>query len=415
LDRLARDEVRLLFSFLDWRSKLALARCNRPLRGDADSPMAWQDSDGPSAFSAAGVIELNLARLTDEQTISDAVTKSLAGRRGRVRLLYDHHTSNGSDCSRFTRMPFGTFRRTAESLRRLHGLGPLCRGCSDLEEWRLLLTVASEGKRPLAELRVDDFHHQIADLTNVVSERAVQMVCCSPAMVPHLRALTLHWAWSPTDDASLNRRATVAALTQLPQLTQLECSSRLWVELIALQPHTALYGQLRSLSLFCTATPLESICQAMGNSRLEQLRVLRLCGWLDLGNPVTTNQKHWGSLLPALPRLETLALHFDLSDTICDALPCLFPAAAPAHPSLRTLQLLVRAETKNRFSRGVLEQVLSRCPQLHLALHLTSSPLQRALRAPPRSVFDGWHVHFLGWLWGTRQWGGLPRTTWTMG
>jgi hypothetical protein len=117
LERLARDEVQLLFSFLDWRSKLALARCNRQLLRDCDSVLAWKDSDGPSAFSASGVIELNLALLTDEQTISAAVTKSLAGRRGRVRLLYRHRSSSDSACSRFIRLPFGTFRRTASIAR----------------------------------------------------------------------------------------------------------------------------------------------------------------------------------------------------------------------------------------------------------------------------------------------------------
>jgi hypothetical protein len=253
--RLAGDEVQLLFSFLDWRSKLALAQCSRQLLRDADTSLAWQDSVGPAAFSPAGVIELNLALMTDEQTISDAATKSLAARRGRARLLYSHSASGAGVCSRFSQLPFGTFRRTAGSLPRLHGLGPLCSGCSDLEEWTLLLTVATEVKRPLAELLVDDFRHPVDDLTSVVSARSA-VTACSPAVAPRLRALTLHWAWKPADDGPFPRHEKYAALAQLPQLTLLECSSQLWVELVQLQPQTALYGQLLSLSIYCNATPL---------------------------------------------------------------------------------------------------------------------------------------------------------------
>jgi hypothetical protein len=157
---MARDEVQLLFSFLDWRSKLALARCNRQLLGDADAPVSWQDSDGPSAFSAAGVIELNLALLTDEQTISDAVTNSLAGRRGRVRLVYRHGSVPvfGKHSCRVDFWPcLKPFRRTAEWLPRLHGLGPLCRGCCTQWEWSRLFNSVTQLAHPLAELRVDNF------------------------------------------------------------------------------------------------------------------------------------------------------------------------------------------------------------------------------------------------------------------
>jgi hypothetical protein len=108
--RLARDELQLLFSFLDWRSKLALARRNRTLLGDADSVLAWKDSDGPSAFSPAGVIELNLAVLAEEKNISDAAMTSLAARRGRVRILYRHRTMNEDRCWRLS-PPFDHFRR----------------------------------------------------------------------------------------------------------------------------------------------------------------------------------------------------------------------------------------------------------------------------------------------------------------
>ena len=140
---MARVEVQLVFTFLDWRSKLALARCNRTLLGDADSPMAWKDSEGPSAFSAAGVMELNLALLTDEQTISDAVTRSLAGRRARVRLVY-RHGSVPVFGSCLVRPCLETFRRTAESLPRFHGPGPLCRGCCTQWEWSRLFNVVTQ-------------------------------------------------------------------------------------------------------------------------------------------------------------------------------------------------------------------------------------------------------------------------------
>jgi hypothetical protein len=389
-------EVQSVFNFLDWRSKLALARCNRALLGDCDSPMAWQDSDGPSAFSAAGVIELNLARLTDEPTIERAATRTLAGRRGRVRLLYRHRTPKDSACSRFIRLPVGTFRRTAASLPRLHGLGPLCSGCSSLEEWTLLLTVASEVKCPLAELRVDNFYHPLDDLTSVVSARAVQMAC-SPAVAPHLRALAFPWAWSPTDDdAPFSRRET-----------QLECSSELWVYLVELQPHSALYRRLRSLSILCQSTSLGSMCQSLCSSQLEQLRVLRLHGWLRLpSSAASASHQHWDLLLPALPRLETLALLLHSGDQSNDALSCLFPAAAPAHPSLRTLQLLLRAKPGHNPSRVVVKQTLAHCPQLRLELNL--EPLPDDLRA---SWWDpDWRsLQRVRLLW---EWCGLPRTTW---
>ena len=81
-----------MFNFLDWRSKLALARCNRTLLGDADSPLSWQYNDSLSSFHR-GVIELNLALLPNEQTIR-LVLRSLAARRGRVHLSYRHSASN---------------------------------------------------------------------------------------------------------------------------------------------------------------------------------------------------------------------------------------------------------------------------------------------------------------------------------
>jgi len=131
--RLTRDEVQLLFSFLDWRSKLALARCNRQLFSDADSVLAWKDSDGLSVFSSAGVIELNLVRMPDVKTV-ELVLNSLAARRGRVHLQYDHCTHGEGRCLRSRHLLFGTCRRIAESLPRLHGLGPFCRSCSGVEE-----------------------------------------------------------------------------------------------------------------------------------------------------------------------------------------------------------------------------------------------------------------------------------------
>jgi hypothetical protein len=410
--RLSRDEVQLLFSFLDWRSKLALARCNRTLLGDCDSVLAWADSDGLSAFSAAGVIELNLALLTDEQTISDAATKSLAGRRGRVRLLYRHGSVpvfGKHSCRVDIWACLKTFRRTAEWLPRLHGLGPLCRGCCSHWEWVRLFNVVTQLPHPLAELRVDDFSDS-ADPNFGVVVHAVR-AALSPAMAPHLRALSLHGAWIPEDHANLPRYVVFAALTELPQLTVLECSSQLWNELVELQPDSALHGQLQSLSINCTSTSLGSVCQSLGNHRLTQLRVLRLYGVLQLVG-IASASRHWGSLLPALPQLDTLALHFDSANTIDEALPYLFPDAVPSHSSLRTLSLRMCAEMQRTPLRPALAQALSRCPQLHLQLHL--APLHD-FRA---KFLDDQDWQWAHWCLGQAAhsiWRGLPRTTWTTG
>jgi len=231
-------------------------------------------------------------------------------------------------------------------------------------------------------------------------------------MAPHLRALSLHGAWSPTDDdPPFNRRKTCAALTQLPQLTQLECSSPLWIELMEHRPHAALYGQLLSLSINCISTSLGSVCQSLGNHRLTQLRVLRLYGVLQLVG-IASASRHWGLLLPALPRLDTLTLHFDSAYTIDEALPHLFPDAAPSHSLLRTLSLRMCAELRETPLRTALVQLLSRCPHLHLVLHHAPMLDHRA------QFLDDRNWQWVHWCWcqTTRYiWRGLPRTTWTTG
>jgi hypothetical protein len=262
----------------------------------------------------------------------------------------------------------------------------------------------------LAELRLDNFSNS-ADPNFGVVAYAVR-VALSPAMAPHLRALSLHGTWCPTDDdPPFTRRKTYAALTQLPQLTQLECSSPLWIELVEFQPDSALYGQLQSLSLSCISMSLGSVCQSLGNHRLTQLRVLRLYGVLQLVRAASAS-RHWGSLLPALPRLETLALHFDSAYTIDEALPYLFPDAAPSHSSLRTLSLRVCAELPDNPSHAVLMQLLSRCPHLHLALHHAPMLDCRA------KFFDDRNWQWFHWCLCQSAhyvWRGLPRTIWTMG
>jgi hypothetical protein len=150
------------------------------------------------------------------------------------------------------------------------------------------------------------------------------------------------------------------------------------------------------------------MCQSLCSSQLEQLRVLRLYGWLRLpSSAASASHQHWDLLLPALPRMETLALLLRSSDQNNDALSCLFPAAAPAHPSLRTLQLLLHAKPGHNPSRVVVKQTLAHCPQLRLELHL--EPLPDDLRA---SWWDpDWcSLQRVRLLW---EWSGLPRTTWT--
>jgi len=121
---MARVEVQLLFNFLDWRGKLALARCNRTLLGDCDSPLAWQDSDGLSAFSSAGVVDLNLAVLYFDQSIKhgaeQAIARAMKGLvvcRGRVRVLLRHSASES--CCLRPRIPFEVLQRLLESVPRL--------------------------------------------------------------------------------------------------------------------------------------------------------------------------------------------------------------------------------------------------------------------------------------------------------
>jgi hypothetical protein len=290
--RLTRDEVQLLFSFLDWRSKLALARCSRQLFSDADSVLAWKDSDGLSAFSSAGVIDLNLVRMPDVKTV-ELVLNSLAGRRGRVHLQYDHRTFGEGRCLRSRQLPVGTCRRIAESLPRLHGLGPFCRSCSGVEEWTLLLPIVPQLKRPLSELRLDDFRDPHSTIDVSLLARAVNVVF-SPTMAPHLRALSLTYNWKLDDDP---RGETYTGLVQLPQLTQLECNSDLWVGLVEHQPRAALYDQLLSLSIFCYMTRLDSLCHALCSSGMSKLRVLRLYGWLQPDDAAApTSSRHWAAL-----------------------------------------------------------------------------------------------------------------------
>jgi hypothetical protein len=393
-------EVQLLFSFLDWRSKLALARCNRTLRGDCDSPMAWQDSDGPSAFSPAGIIELNLARLTDEQTVARAAARSLAARRGRVRLLYHHCLSDKKRCVLGgCSLPFELFRRTAAALPRLHGIGPLCDGRGFMEEeWICFFTVAMELQRPLSELRVttmDPFHAFPSVSLAMVSR--VLAAALSPVHAPHLRVLTIPWTWTPLDLS----RGEKDALAQLPQLTQLECGTQLWLELTEAQPYGALFGQLHSLSLLCSWTRLDALRASLCRDALQHLHVLRLFGSLHAEVNEEDDKRHWSAILAALPRLETLALFLDEGKHMDETLTRLFSAAAPVHPSLRTLQLRLLADAEFNASRAAVEQTLARWPELYLELHLGEA--ERSWRAGRERARM------------QQLWNGLPRTRFSDG
>jgi hypothetical protein len=367
--RLARVEVQSVFSFLDWRSKLALARCSRQLLRDCDSVLAWKDSDGPSAFSPAGVIALNLARLTDEPTVERAATRSLVGRRGRVRLLY-HTGSSGSspDVPARRRLPVELFRRMAGSLPRLSGIGPLRCDSTDVEERNFLFLLATELERPLAELRVDDFHSPVL-LSFTLMTRTVQTIG-SPALASHLRSLALPCEYFASPECS--PETVHAALAQLSQLTQLECNSRLWIELVDLQPRAALYGRLLSLSIYYIATPADSLCVSLCTGTLVQLRVLRLFG-SPLQRGCLEGSVHCEPLaaIPAaLPRLETFALLPRSTDVLDDALLHLFPADAAVHPSLRTLQLRLNVWEGFYLPRAVVVRTLKNCPQLFLEVQL---------------------------------------------
>jgi hypothetical protein len=409
LTHLAREEVQLVFGFLDWRSKLALARCNRTLRGDCDSSLAWQDSDGPSAFSPAGVIELNLARLTDEPTVERAATRSLAGRRGRVRLLHHHHPFVNDRCMRGgCRLPFELFQRMAASLPRLHGLGPLCgnRGFAE-EEWILFFTVALELQRPLAELRVTamDAFHTFSAVSPAMVSRVLD-AALSAVHAPHLRMLTTPWTWNQFSLTPAESRA----LVQLPQLTQLECGAHLWLELTEAQPDGALFGQLRSLSLLCSRTRLGVLRVSLCSHALQHLRVLRLFNSLHEDRSEEDDQRHWSAILSALPRLETLALFLDSGNQIDEVLQLLSEATAP---SLRTMQLPIVFDPHCTPSRGTVAQMLAQCPLLSVELSL--APQDHFVLH-----FGGAHGDMVEWVasWWRRaltrwQWSGLPRTRFT--
>jgi len=316
--------------------------------------------------------------------------------------------SGNERCPPSSGLPVELFRRTAELLPRLHGLGSLCNNCDTVDDWLLLFRVASRLQRPLAELRVDDFRLPPAELFNVVSVRAVQRAC-SPAVAPQLRALTLHRAWCPTDDdPPFTLRKTYAALAQLPQLTQLECSSLLWVELVERQPHAALYDQLLSLSI-CIVTRLGPLCHALCSSGMAQLRVLRLYGWLQSDDAVApTAAQQWAALWPALPRLETLALHFGSVPLISAILPRLFPADRSAIAQVQvTLSLRTRIGGRiENPSCAAVKRILSHCPQLRLELQLVSLPL-----SDTRESWRSWMER----VWEQWYWSALPRTTYTRG
>jgi hypothetical protein len=197
----------------------------------------------------------------------------------------------------------------------LHGLGPLCNGCSNVQQSNLLFHIAAELDRPLAELRVRD-EHRSAEFLFEVAERAVRTVS-SPALAPHLRALALPL----THRVDRHRRVdeTYAALARLPQLTQLEYESQMWVQLVALQPRATMYGRLRSLTLLCRYTPLSSIRASLCNGGLVQLHRLQLVGALYTHSG-SKEVRDWSAILSALPRLDTLALLLASGAMVDDAL-----------------------------------------------------------------------------------------------
>jgi hypothetical protein len=149
---------------------------------------------------------------------------------------------------------------------------------------------------------------------------------------------------------------------------------------------------------------------------MAKLRVLRLYGWLqpdDAAAPAAS--QHWGALCRALPRLETLALHFGSVPLVNAVLPKLFPSERPdvaqaqAHPrpSLPTLSLRIRIGGRiENPSCAAVKRILSDCPQLRLELQLVSLPLSDA----PES-WRSWMER----VWEQWYWSGLPRTTYTRG
>jgi hypothetical protein len=388
---------------------------HRQLLSDADSALAWADSDGPSAFSSTGVIQLNLALESSGQALAVVTTRSLAARRGRVRLLCSHRTPANERCPPSSKLPLEAFRCIAESLPRLHGIGPLCNECGDEEQFDLLFRIAAELNRPLAELRVRDEHRSANFLFEVV-ERAVRTVS-SPALAPYLRALSLPLSFQVDRHPRVDE--TYAALARLPQLTQLECESQMWVQLVALQPRAAMYGPLRSLTLLCRYTPLSSLRASLCNSGLVQLHRLQLLGSLDMLSR-SREVRDWSAFLSALPRLDTLVLFLSWGAMVDDALTHLVPDAAVAivQPPLRMVRLKIFADPQWNPRRGVVEQALARCPQLCIELHFASlrelhEMYNAVLPVPNSSGLDTFRGFLERWRveW---EWSGLPRTTWAM-
>jgi hypothetical protein len=193
-----------------------------------------------------------------------------------------------------------------------------------------------------------------------------------------------------------------AALAQLSQLTQLECNSRLWIELVDLQPRAALYGRLLSLSIYCIATPLDSLCVSLCTGTLAELRVLHLFGSPLQDGYVKDAVQRLVAIPAALPRLETFALLPRSTDILDDALLHLFPADAAVHPSLRTLQLRLNVWEGYHLPRAVVVRTMKNCPQLFVEVQLFW-----AVRGSFEQKEDVRITKARAML--QRQWSGLPR------